>query len=192
MKKQENIILSSIKELKNLKSLIVLSLLIALNISLGIFTIPLPFGATVGISFVAIASAGYLFGPVCAGTAAALCDIIKYILHPTGPFNPGFTICAIIGGFIYGIFLYKKNVTIKNCIFAKVFIALIVNITLNTLFISLTYGKSFWGILPLRIVKNITCIPVETVILYHFLRFVIEPIKDMAFSKGANIKPIAK
>lgn len=178
MKKQlENLSLSS-KELRSLKTLTTLSLLMALNIILS-QTLSIKIGKefSVGIGFVTIAAAAYLYGPIAGGSMAALCDIIKAIFFPFGPFFPGWTLSAYIGGFIYGMCFYKKDVKLRHCILAKVLIAVIVNILLNALWIHLTYGTPYIPLLSARIIKNAISIPIEIGILYGFIKFVLVPLK---------------
>ena len=52
-----------------------------------------------------------MFGPIPAAIVGALGDILSFIIAPTGAYFPGFTINGFITGFIYGMFLYKNNVT---------------------------------------------------------------------------------
>lgn len=179
MKKQINLILSSAQEFKNTKSLVILSLLMALNIVIGFFTVTVTPTLKIGFSFLANAVAGYLFGPIPAALSAGLCDILKYLMRPDGPYFPGFTISAFMGGLIYGLFFYKKKITMIRCIGAKTFISVFVNMGLNTLWLSILTSKYFLVLLPLRVTKNIVAIPFEVVILYTFLKKIIEPNKDI-------------
>lgn len=178
MKKQLEILSTSVKELKSLRTLTTLSFLIALNIVMS-QTLSIKIGSefSIGFGFLAIATAAYFYGPVTGGVTAAICDLIKAIFFPFGTFFPGWTLSAFIGGFIYGIFLYRKQVKLYHCILAKLFIAIIVNILLNALWINLTFGTPFIVLIPTRIVKNLILIPIEIGILYGFIKLVLEPIK---------------
>lgn len=178
MKKQLEILSSSSRELKSLSTLTTLSLLMALNIVMS-QTLSIKIGSefSIGIGFLAIATAAYLYGPIAGGITAALCDVIKAIFFPFGPFFPGWTLSAFIGGFIYGMFFYKRDVKLRHCIFAKVLIAIIVNILLNALWIHLTYGSPYFPLLSARIVKNVVSTPLEIGILYGFIKFVLVPLK---------------
>lgn len=71
------------------------------------------FGNNVKLSaaFLPIAVTGVMFGPIPAAIVGALGDILSFIIAPTGAYFPGFTINGFITGFIYGMFLYKNNVT---------------------------------------------------------------------------------
>ena len=51
----------------------------------------------------------FLFGPVVGGTFGGVMDILKFIIKPDGGFFFGYTLTAIAGGLIYGMFWYKKS-----------------------------------------------------------------------------------
>ena len=118
-----------------------------------------------------------LFGPVTGAMAVGVSDIINYIANPKGAFFPGFTISAMVSGIIYGLSFYKKKVSLKRCIIAKIAIVLIVDILLNTLWLSILYGKGFFVLLPMRIVKNVVMIPINVAMMYFVLKLV-DRIKD--------------
>ena len=106
-----------------------------------------------------------LFGPVAAGLQGALSDILGFILKPTGPYFPGFTLTACLLGVIYGIALYKTKRTLWHVIAARVAVCLLLNITLNTVFLTMLYGPSRLATLPIRIVKNLIQLPIDCVLL---------------------------
>ena len=62
----------------------------------------------ISVSFIANVAAGCLFGPVMGFVCGGIGDIIQFVLKPTGPYFPGWTLSAALAGFIYGAFLYKK------------------------------------------------------------------------------------
>ena len=59
-------------------------------------------------------------------------DIIKFMLKPDGGFMPGFTFNAMLAAFIYGLFLYKKPLSLKRMLAAKLVVAVLCNILLGT------------------------------------------------------------
>lgn len=109
-------------ELKKPSSLAMTAMLLALCVVLGIFgnfTLAF-FGNMVKISFsfLPIAVAGALFGPVPALLVGALGDVLAFILAPSGAYIPGFTISAALTGLIYGCAFYKNQVTLPRVIVA--------------------------------------------------------------------------
>ena len=137
MKTIYEVFLTSSKELKKVRNLVLASLLIAIHLLLDLFTIQILPTLHLSFEFLASATIGMLFGPSIGALCGGLGDIINYILNPKGAFFPGFTITAIITGVIYGLVLYKKEITIKRCIVAVTAVTLICDICLNTYFLSL-------------------------------------------------------
>lgn len=101
MEQKDNVFISSYKELKKIRILTTCAMLISLSIILGYFTINIGGIAKVGFSSIPATLAAFLFGP-------AVADITKYLIKPDGAFFIGFTLNAILTGFIRGSILYKK------------------------------------------------------------------------------------
>lgn len=116
-------------------------------------------------SFIPIALAAMIFGPVYGGLVAGIEDLIGATLFPRGPFFPGFTLSAIIVGVIYGLVLYKKPKTTGRFIIACTLIAILVNIGLNTTWLTIIYDKGFIVLAGTRIVKALIMIPIEVIML---------------------------
>lgn len=99
-------------------------------------------------------------------------DIIGATLFPTGPYFVGYTISTAIAGFIYGIFLYRKEENSYSdkqffirLILSTVLVAIIVNMGLNTLWTSITSGKAFMVLFATRIVKQLIIIPIHIIVI---------------------------
>ena len=180
MKNFYNLVLCSSKELKSVKNLVIASLLITMKLILDLFTIQLNQALHLSFEFLPFASLSMLFGPVAGAMSGGLSDIINYIINPKGAFFPGFTISAMVSGIIYGIAFYKKEISVKRCIFAEIAIVVIVDILLNTLWLSLLYGKGFFILLPMRIIKNVVMIPINVAMMYFVLKLV-DKIKEQYY-----------
>ena len=107
--------------------------------------------------------------------------IVEYALKPTGPFFFGFTFNVMLAGIIYGSILYRKPVSIKRIVAAELLIKILINCILNTLWISMLYGKGFFAILPLRVFKNVIMLPIASLILYFALTYVKRLLKRVGF-----------
>ena len=112
-------------------------------------------------------------GPQWTVLLNVLGDIIGATLFPTGPYFIGYTISTAIAGFIYGVFLYKKEIDsysdkkfLIRLIFSTVLVAVIVNMGLNTLWTSITSGKAFMVLFATRIVKQLIMIPIHVIIIF--------------------------
>ena len=162
----------SFREMSKLRTITLIAMLLAVSVVLSFFTIQVSESLRVGLGYLITATMGMLFGPVTAGIAAGVGDIVKYLIKPSGAFFPGFTITAILGGVLYGMVFYHSRVTLVRAIVAKTLTNLLLNILLNTFWLSIMMGKGFWALVPSRVIKNIALLPVEILLLYSVLRIV--------------------
>lgn len=165
----------SASELKNLRSLVIIAMLLALRVVLGMFanaTLPF-FGNAVKLSgaFLPIAVAGAMFGPIPALLVGALGDVLSYIIAPTaGGFFPGFTLSGALTGVIYGFFLYKNQITLPRVILAWAVNTLLVETFLAAYWLFLLYSaasdKSYGAWLLSRVISQaVKCVP-EIMIIF--------------------------
>ena len=146
----------------DVKKLIQISLLIAIEIILTRFcSINTPI-VRIGFGFLPVAIIGMMYGPLSAGVAYAIGDLLGVALFPTGSFFPGFTITAFLTGIVYGVFLYNKPKTWPRIIGAVLTVCLVINLGLDTLWLSILMGKGYIALLPTRIMKAVLMIPVQT------------------------------
>lgn len=176
MKKIYDLFSNSSKELKNVLCLVTVGLLLAVKWALGLVSIQITQFLKLSFEFLVMTIIGLLYGPTVGALSGGLSDIINYISNPRGPYFPGFTVSAIVGGILYGIILYRKKVTIKRCIIANITVVIIVDIVLNTIFLTMLYGYSMIAILPLRIAKNLLLVPIN-VVMMNFVLKLVEKIK---------------
>ena len=149
----------------DVKKLIQISLLIAIEVILTRFcSIQTPI-VRIGFGYLPIAIIGMMYGPLSAGVAYAIGDLLGVALFPTGSFFPGFTITAFLTGIVYGVFLYNKPKTWPRIIGAVLTVCLVINLGLDTLWLSILMGKGYIALLPTRIMKAVLMIPVQTFII---------------------------
>lgn len=149
----------------DVKKLIQISLLIAIEVILTRFcSIQTPI-VRIGFGFLPIAIIAMMYGPLSAGVAYAIGDLLGVALFPTGSFFPGFTITAFLTGIVYGVFLYNKPKTWPRIIGAVLTVCLVINLGLDTLWLSILMGKGYIALLPTRIMKAVLMIPVQTFII---------------------------
>ena len=162
---------SSSRDMKQVRVLAGAAMLLALGVIVDTFTIRVSDALRIGFSFLPLALTGYLYGPVVGAVSGLAGDLIKYFLYNYGePFFPGFTLNALLSGFLYGIILYQNRVTISRAVCAKVCTAVIINLLLTPLWLSIMYGKAFWLYLSLRIGTNLVKLPIDTVMLLFLLK----------------------
>ena len=126
----------------SLVKLAVLALLTALSVVLSRFlSIQTPV-TKIGFSFLPIAFAGVLFGPVGGALAGGLADLIGALLFPIGAYFPGYTLTAALTGAIYGFAWHQKRTPLR-VIVAVLIKQLVCSLLLNTLWTSILYHKGF-------------------------------------------------
>ncbi len=155
--------------LKNTKTLACASFLTAIGIIAGFLKIPVSSIIEIRFTTPVLAAAGILFGPGIAAVIGALTDIGGFIIKPTGPYFPGFTISGIISGLIFGLLLHRRNGYshgfYRICI-AVIVNTVIVNLVLNSLWLAVLYGKGgFLAVLSARALKELIMIPVNIIMI---------------------------
>ncbi len=161
----------SFHELKDVKALAMTAMLLAIAVVLGFYTLQVT---------------GMLFGPVVGGLMGGAADLVKYLVRPTGPFFPGFTISGAASGVIYGMILYKRPLTIRRVALANGLVMILVNICLNTYWLTLLYGNAFFAILPARVIKQAVMFPIYVALFYGVSR-VLGKAKLFVFAKGQQV-----
>lgn len=172
----------SAKEMVTVRGICVMGMLIALHFVLS--SIAIPVGATIEItfSFLAIAAVGMLLGPTAGAFAGLATNILKFIFANKvgGAFHFGFTFVEIVAGLIFGIFLYRAEITkpeftkekfLEAAILILRFSAcrlctvVVCNLLLRTYFLSDLYGTSFMLLFPERFLKNAAQYPVDVALM---------------------------
>lgn len=159
----------SAKELKSLRSLAGIGVLLALSIALSFATIRIGQTVKIGPGFLITALLGMLYGPVAGGIAAAAGDLIKWMIAPDGPLHLGFTLTAFLGGVVYGIAFYKCKYGWWRAIISKTTVNLLLNCVLNTIWLFTLYGEGVALRAAGRVLKNLVALPLEIVALYFLL-----------------------
>jgi len=177
MKRFAEMFLFSAREFKNLRSIILTALLIALELVLDCVSFYITPEMRVSFGFLAVGMTGMLCGPVMALTAGAMGDIISYMLAPQGGYFPGFTLSALLCGLLYGLFFYRQDIKLWKPFAVSFIIAFFVNICLNSLWLSILGGKAFFVLLPGRMLKNLALFPIEGLLLYVTAKAVTKAMK---------------
>ncbi|MGY3724159.1 folate family ECF transporter S component [Granulicatella balaenopterae] len=153
-------------KLRNVHVLSISAMLTALAIVAIFFKVPIAPSIEVRFQALPIAVAGALFGPGIGASVAGVSDIVGVLIRPSGPFFPGFTISAMLTGMVYGLFLYKKPKSISRILLCQLLISLVINLLLNTYWLSLLIGKGYWALLPGRVIKEVMMFPILSILQY--------------------------
>lgn len=150
---------------QNTTRLIVIAFLIAIEIILTRFlSINTPI-LRIGFGFLPVAMIGILYGPLWAGAAYAVGDFLGVMLFPTAPFFPGFTVSAFLTGLVFGLVLYQKPVTWKRVLIASSIVCIVINLGLDTFWLSIIMSKGVLALIPARIIKTAIMLPIQVVMI---------------------------
>lgn len=114
----------------------------------------------------------FLLGPFLGALFGGVMDIVKYLLQPTGPFFPGYTLSAVCGSLIFGFIthgMHGHRLSLVRIFAAELLIKVFVNIGMNTAWSCLLYGNALMAILPARILANLIQLPMDTAVIYFVL-----------------------
>jgi ECF transporter S component (folate family) len=194
MSKKENMFVSSAKELKSTRNLVICAMMAALAIVLS-YTTSVYITPTIKVGFSGLPNrlVDFMFGPVVGAIFGGVLDVVKFLIKPDGGFFFGYTLTAMVGGLIYGLFFYKLQIkkpletgltgsklviawikanalSILLIFIANALVKVICNIGMNTLWTSMMSGKAWMALIPSRLVKNLIQIPVDTVLHFVLLK----------------------
>ena len=148
----------------DISRLTIIALMIAMEIVLTRFVSFMPTPTIrIGFGFLPIAMIAVKYGPLYAGTAAMMADLIGFWLFPPPfPFFPGFTFTAFLAGVTYGIFLHKKT-NMLNIIIAVAIVTIIIQGVLDTIWLIIMFEEGFIGLMPTRLVRTAIMLPLQIV-----------------------------
>ena len=148
----------------DIKTVIYLGVLTALEIVLNRFMSINAWNIKIGFNFVPIVIAAIMFGPIHAAIVAALGDFMGAILFPIGAYFPGFTLTAFITGAVFGLFLHKEQ-TLMRTVLSVCIVQLILGLLLNSYWISVLYGSPYGPLLATRIIQCAIIGPVQVLVI---------------------------
>lgn len=173
---------SSINSLKNIRTYITIALLLSFVMLFKFIPIPSGFGSlgiTFGFLFLSIAC--MIYGPIPALIIGALSDLIGFVIRPTGPFFPGYTLDAMLACFTYALCFYKTHITFTRCLIARTIVNLFVNTILGSIWNGIITGLSAKAlgtyILITSLPKNIAYLLPQSIILFIVLKAVTPVLK---------------
>ncbi len=143
--------------------------LIAATIVLSRFLSFNTWNLKIGFSFLPVALAGILFGPLAGGIVGAVADFVGAILFPTGAYFPGFTATAFASGLVYGFLLHRQRTLPRICA-AALLCQMILGLLINTAWIAMisTGGSSYFQIMGTR-VPQCTVLTVVSILIIRLM-----------------------
>ena len=91
-----NKIRSSLRRLASLRTLVTVACLTGLQVALKlVISIQVTQTVRISLDYLVHVAVSAMFGPAAGVLSGAAADLLGWLVHPTGPFNPGFTLSAI-------------------------------------------------------------------------------------------------
>ncbi len=144
------------------RKIAIIGMLLAAQVVAGMFiSIRTPW-ATIGFTFLPLSLTAILYGPFWGAAAAVMGDFLIATLGPYGYYPPMAT-TALLSGLVFGLFLYKKPLTIQRVTLCVLVEAILCSILVQTFWISTLTGKGYFVLLPVRIFQNLVTTPVSIV-----------------------------
>jgi len=187
-----SLFVDSAKNLKDLRCLTVTALLTACAVAAGFFKFPINESLQLRFDFIFLSAIGCLFGPISCMMAGVISDILGWVINPVGgPLIIGLTFNKMILGFLYGIFLYRKNyrpgIFVIWVTLSKFLHNAVINVWLNTYWLIqagiLSEASMKMGAIQVRITKNAVLLPIEIAIMFPILLIVVLVARRMKLIK---------
>ena len=160
-------------EMKSVKILVLTALFIAMRIAVSSFFIPVGDNLRIYCSFFVNALGSMIYGPFVALAQGFVSDILGFIIHPSGAFFPGYVLTSMAGSFLYALFFYRTKISVLKIFLCKLSVNVLVNIGMGSLWSAMLYGNGFFYYAAKSIVKNITLLPFEVIVLCLFFRIMM-------------------
>lgn len=151
----------------NVKTLVVCSFLIALNVILSRF-IAIP--GIINFGGFPIIFAGVVLGPFVGGLVGAVGDIVSFLLKPTGAFMPHFVLTSALTGIIPGLVMLQFKIERGQGPFWKILLAifvgqLITSILMVPYFLHILFGLPWQVTVIKALSKQAINIPVYALLI---------------------------
>jgi ECF transporter S component (folate family) len=119
----------------------------------------------ISLNFAPVALIAAAYGPLWAGAACVMDDIIGATLFPVAPFFPGFTLTALLTGVGFGVFLHRRPLTWKRALPAAAVVCILCNLGLDSLWLYIMMGKGVLALMPMRAFKSALMLLLETALI---------------------------
>lgn len=171
-----------LKVFKNVRDLVILSMLFGMMLVCKLIPIPSGFG-TLGLSFTYLffSIIAMIYGPSVGLIIGIFSDVLGFFIAPTGGvFFPGYTLDAMLAGFTYGICFYKTKVTFTKCLLARFVVNMFINVICGSIWWgiinSFTMEATWTYMLVISLPKNILYLLPQSILLFVVLKAMARPL----------------
>lgn len=197
----KNYWLDAAESFKNVKMLTIAAVMIALRVIMKMFKIPLAEGLSLSFDCYVNSLGSFIYGPLMALLVGAVSDTIGCIFFPTGPYFFPFVFVEMSSSFIFALFFWHKNITVKRALTAKFTVNLFCNMFLTSLLMKWSYYH-FYGLEKasayniinlLRIAKSLVMFPFEGLLIAIIIRALIPALQNLKIIRNdIEIKKLKK
>ncbi|MBQ4333559.1 MAG: folate family ECF transporter S component [Clostridia bacterium] len=159
--------------LKSIRMLALAAMIVALRAICKMLEIPLAPGLNINVAALFNSVGAMVYGPVVGVVGAMVSDPLGYLLHPDGPYFLPFMLSDMSSSFIFGLFFWRRRLTVGRAMTAKFAVNMVSNVVLTSLIMK-WYYLVFYGVEKAqaynlinltRIVKNLVMFPVEAILI---------------------------
>lgn len=156
--------------LKDVRMLALAAMIVALRAICKMLEIPLAPGLNINVAGLFNSVGAMVYGPVVGLVGAIVSDPLGYLLHPDGPYFLPFMLVDMSSSFIFGLFFWKRPLTVGRAMGAKFTVNMVSNIVMTS-FIMKWYVAVFnlgfaYNLINLtRIAKNLVMFPIEAIFI---------------------------
>lgn len=124
----------------------------------------------IDFAFIPIGIYAAMWGPQKTMLMASLADILGSNIFMPGMYFPGFTISALLSGYIYGKMLYQQKITLKRVFIMNILVFIFVDCLLNNIWLTLMYHDAAKAFYSFRLVKSAILAPVKAIVLFNLYK----------------------
>ena len=183
-------------QVKNLKILVFAALIIALRVvvkSAKIYVLP---GLHLTLDCYINALGGMVCGPVIGFLSGAVSDTLGCILFPAPePYFFPYIIVEMLSSFIFGLFLWRRKITVNRVLLSKFAVNVVCNLIVNPAITKLYYammgdaGSTYAFVTAVRLGKNLLLFPFEAALIVLFISALFPLLRRMGVVPRDQAKP---
>ncbi len=175
---------SSAAKLRQTRYLALMAVMIALKVVVGNFYIPLSENLHLSITFLLVGLEAMMIGPAAGMVSGAVTDIVGFLLFPSGPWFPGYTLTAMAGELLYGLFFYGQRVGWGRITAAKIISNYGINVLMGSLWSAMLYSKGYYYYFVRSLIKNTIYLPFQIVMFAALFSLLGPVLKEKGLIPG--------
>ncbi len=185
----------SARQFTDLRMLVMAAMFCALRVAVDAVDIRLGPDLYIGVSFLVTALGAYIYGPLMGLACGAITDTISALLFPKGAYFFPFIFIEMLGGFLFGLFLWRQRVTPTRLILSKLSVTVLCNVVLNSAVLIWMYAwmgnpKTSLVFMVPRLIKNVVLFPAECVLLALLFNALLPALQQLKFTRVVMGQPI--